>query len=377
MVECIHLADYKPLTAVKIFNVYEDIQKYLRDGNSVVIVGNNDDLAFFFLITGANMSTQDKFLVHTPVMPKEVIEYLGIQPNSIIVDATAGGGGHTEKIASLIGPGGKVIAIDRDPDLLRSTARRLKPKSPHIYFKVGDFSKLHQILKSLDSDKVNGVLFDLGISSYHIERSGRGFSFRRDEILDMRFNPKEGVPCYEILYRLDEQTLYRVFKEYGEEPYARRIASAIVKQRRLKPIRRTTDLNEIIDSLIPFRRRIKTKMRIYQALRILVNDELNRVASGLISAIQSLKIGGRLVVLSYHSLEDRLVKALKNIRGLGTLTKKPRRPTDEEVTVNPRARSARLRAYKKLQEITNEELYICLEPYIPIVRGYPTFTEKF
>ena len=376
MVECIHLSDYKPLTAVKIFCVYEDIKKHLRGGNSVVIVGNDDELAFFSWITGANMNTQEKYLVHTPVMVKEVIEYLDIKSGSTVVDATAGGGGHTEKIAELVGPEGKVIAIDRDPDLLKSTARRLKPRFQNIIFKVGDFSQLHKILSDLGIPQVDGVLLDLGISSYHLEKSGRGFSFRRDEILDMRFNPKEGIPCYKILKRIDEQTLFKVFKEYGEEPYAKRISSAIVKRRKSKPIYRTTDLNEYIDSLVPFRHRIKAKTRVYQALRIFVNDELNRVAGGLISAIKSLKVGGRLVVLSYHSLEDRLVKALKRVNGLDPLTKKPRRPSDEEVSLNPRARSARLRAYKKLRELKDEELFICLEPHIPFIRDYPAITEK-
>ncbi len=373
MVEVIDLTDWRPLNVIKLRWIYHQIQERVRRGVRVDLLGAEEDLAFFALVNASPLDSSKSSSPHVPVMVSEVLAALDLSPGMTVVDATAGAGGHTEAIAQLVGEQGRVIAIDRDPDFLRATARKLKPRYPWILFKVGDFARLRSILNELGIQLVHGVLMDLGLSSYHLERSGRGFSFRREEPLDMRFDPREGQPASWVLQHLSERELQTLFRVYGEEPWARRIAREIVRERKHRPIQTTGDLNAIIDRVVPYPHRSKAKARIYQALRIYVNRELDRVARGLVEAVQALEPQGRLVVLAYHSLEDRLVKALKNVSGLRPLFKKPLTPSEEEVLGNPRARSAKLRAYVKEGEIDEAWLLAHLRAVLPVVGRHGAF----
>lgn len=298
--------------------------------------------------------------MHIPVLLDEVLKYLNPHTSQRFVDATVGGGGHAFAILERIIPGGKLLGIEWDGEFLK----RLEAQIQHSQFKdstilINDsYSNLGKIAADNDFKNVQGVIFDLGMSSWHLEESGGGFSFTKDEPLDMRFSRRadgDGWPtAAEIINRYSREELIKILKEYGEEKFAGPIATAIIKTRKTGPISSTFQLVEIIKNSTPFwyrRRRIHFATRTFQALRIAVNNELENLKSGLEQAEEILGGGGRLAVISFHSLEDRIVKNFfreeAKVGRLKILTKKPIRAGLVEVTVNPRARSAKLRVAEK------------------------------
>jgi len=263
------------------------------------------------------------------------------------VDATVGTGGHAEAILER---GAELIGIDRDPLALEVARERLSRFGKRFLLIQDNFRHLVQILRDHGVQEVDGVLFDLGMSSFQLEDPKRGFSFLKEGPLDMRMDPSQDLTAYEIVNRWSERDIARILREYGEERYAGRIARAIVKSR---PIETTTQLARIVARCYPpGYHRIHPATRTFQALRIAVNDELNALREGLLAAIKVLRPGGVVVAISFHSLEDRIVKRTFRQRWIAgeveILTKKPLTPTAEEVEKNPRSRSAKLRAARKL-----------------------------
>ncbi len=291
--------------------------------------------------------------MHVPVLKKEVLEYLNLAPNKNFIDATIGEGGHTISILERIKPNGRVLGIELDKDLYQGL---LNKKIERLIVVNDSFVNIKKLVKKHKFKPVSGILFDLGFSSWHIEESKKGFSFMRNEVLDMRYNENLGnLTAAKILNELREEELIKILKEYGEERYAKRIAKAVVKVRKEKPIKTTFDLIEIIKKSVPkryFHQKIHFATRTFQALRIAVNNELENIKKALPIALDVLEKGGRLVVISFHSLEDRIVKNFFKERSkeklLKVLTKKPVRPTYEEIIRNRRSRSAKLRAAEKL-----------------------------
>ena len=288
--------------------------------------------------------------MHVPVLQKEVIKYLDPKTNENFIDCTIGGGGHALAILEKIEPNGKVLGVDWDEEIIR----RLKIKN-NLILVCDNFADLKKIIKKYNFENISGVLFDLGICSWHLEESGRGFSFLRKEPLDMRYDIQNAkLTAEKIVNEWSEDALERILKEYGEERYARRIAGKIIEARKLRPIKTTFRLVEIIKGATPdwyHRQRLHCATRTFQALRIAVNDELNNFKKGLNQALEALEPHGKLVIISFHSLEDRIAKNFfKNQaeRGLvKILTKKPITPSIEEIRINPRSRSAKLRACLK------------------------------
>jgi 16S rRNA (cytosine1402-N4)-methyltransferase len=305
---------------------------------------------------------------HVPVMVKEVIDYLNCLPGKTYVDATLGGGGHAKAILEAIGPNGCLLGIDRDPDAIAYAGESLLPFKSNVRIFHDDFTHLPQILSRLHTTGVDGILLDLGLSLYQLEGSGRGFSFIRDEPLDMRMNPEQEQTADALVNRLAGKDLADLIARYGEERWALRIAKSIVAKRRQQPIRSSLQLAEIVKKAVPARRRgrIHPATRTFQAIRIAVNRELDALEEFLDEAVNLLNPGGRLCILSFHSLEDRIVKdRFKSLaRGctcpslfpncvcgktpqVSILTKKPVRPSQAEVQANPMARSAKLRAAER------------------------------
>jgi len=289
-------------------------------------------------------------MVHVPVLQKEVIKYLDPKPNENFIDCTFGGGGHALAILEKILPKGRLLGIEWDEKLIQ----RFKTRNNLILI-CDNFANLKKIVKKENFESVSGILFDLGISSWHLEKSGRGFSFLKDEPLDMRYNINGALTAQEIINSAPEKETDRILKEYGEERFAKRIARNIAKERKIKPIQSTFQLVEIVKRAVPIwyqRRKIHFATKTFQALRITVNDELNNLRNVLPQALEVLMPGGRLIVISFHSLEDRIVKNFfrdKNKEGLlRVMTKKPLNPSKEEIKINPRSRSAKLRAAIKI-----------------------------
>lgn len=307
---------------------------------------------------------------HRSVMAAEILEYLDPRPGATYLDGTLGGGGHAAKILKASGPDGRLIGLDRDEDALKAAGEFLKPFGERAMLVHEDFRDLKAVLGRLGIGKIDGMVLDLGVSSYQLESPERGFSFMRDAFLDMRMDRSRGVTARDLVNTLDVDELTRIFREYGEEREARRIARAIERRRREKPVETTGELAEIVAAAVPgkFRHRsIHPATLVFQALRIAVNDELEGLKQGLADGFDSLSSKGRMVVLSFHSLEDRIVKekfrAFENpcicphvlpICVCGrrpvarVLTKKPIVPSAGEVEGNPRSRSAKLRAVEKL-----------------------------
>ncbi|OGI69970.1 16S rRNA (cytosine(1402)-N(4))-methyltransferase [Candidatus Nomurabacteria bacterium RIFCSPLOWO2_01_FULL_42_20] len=296
--------------------------------------------------------------MHKPVLLKESIEGLDIQPGDIFVDATLGDGGHTEYVCKLFGREVKVIGLDADSQAVKRAEENLKNFECEKNIKVKNFSDIDQVLAELGIERANRILADLGLSSYQLLESGRGFSFQRDEPLLMTMKRElepEDVTAEMIVNVWSEETLADIIYGYGEERYARRIAKKIVTIRKVKPIKTTFDLVEIIRQAVPKsyqRRRLHYATRTFQAIRIAVNDELKRLETFLDKAFKILTPGGRIAVIAFHSLEDRIAKRFfreKQKEGLArVLTKKPIVPSPEEIKNNPRARSAKLRVLQKL-----------------------------
>ncbi len=290
---------------------------------------------------------------HIPVMLKEVLEYLNPKTDDHFIDCTLGGAGYTFALAEKVGKKGKVIGIDLDQLAIENAQQKIKEKKlNNIILVLDNFKNLKTIVTDnmAAETKFNGVVLDLGLSSAQLTDETRGFSFKGDRPLDMAFGSSE-KSTEEIINNYSLEDLTRIFREYGEERQAYRIAKAIVNTRKANPIKTTTDLVTIIEKVIParFRTRIHPATRVFQALRIETNDELNSLREVLPVATELLEPGGRLVVISFHSGEDRIVKRFfKSEDSLKILTKKPLTPSEVETGENPRARSAKLRSAEKL-----------------------------
>jgi len=308
---------------------------------------------------------------HIPVMMKEAVYFLNCMPGKIFVDCTLGGAGHALAVLRKIMPDGLLIGIDQDEDAILNAKGLLKQYESNIRLFHENFVNLPAILSSLNIEAVDGILLDLGLSLYQLELSGRGFSFKKDEPLDMRMNVKSEVTAEDLVNKMDEEGLKKLFRQYGEERWAKQIARNIVKQRKQKKICSCVQLAQTVCDAIPkkflFNQKIHPATRVFMALRIAVNRELEFLSSFMESAINFLKPEGRICIISFHSLEDRIVKhRIKALEGrcicppdfpqcvcnrkkiLRSLTKKVLRPTEEEIAANPMARSAKLRAAEKL-----------------------------
>ena len=309
---------------------------------------------------------------HLPVLVNEVMQMLAPAPGSLHIDSTLGGGGHTERILEAANPDGRLLGLDADPAAIARVEARLRSRfGDRLVLRLANFRDLATVAPDAGFAAVDGCLFDLGLSSYQLADRDRGFGFRTGGPLDMRFDPRRGVPAAELLATLDAAELTALFRRYGEEPKAPRIARAIVEARRTAPIATAEELASLVERVLPPNprqpRRTHPATRVFQALRIAANEELEALEAGLHAALDLLRPGGRLVVLSYHSLEDRIVKRFiqserrgcvcppelpvcvcgRNPR-LRLITRPSLTPTAAEISANPRARSARLRAAERL-----------------------------
>ena len=304
-------------------------------------------------------------MAHIPVLKKEVLEYLDITPNKNFVDCTIGEGGHTAAILEKNKPEGKVLGIEADSELYQGLKQQIKGiQNPKLKIRnrlilVNDsYTNLEKIVEREGFRPMHGVLFDLGLSSWHLEKSGRGFSFLRDEPLDMKYHRKfqiNELTAAEIVNSWPQKEIEKVLRIYGEEKFSKKIAKEIIKKRQVRPIKTTFQLVTVIKGAVPEnyeKGRIHPATRTFQALRISVNNELQNLQEALPQALNVLETEGRLVLISFHSLEDRIVKYFfqtkteENI--LKILTKKPVRPSEKEVRENPRSRSAKLRVAQKV-----------------------------
>jgi 16S rRNA (cytosine1402-N4)-methyltransferase len=291
--------------------------------------------------------------VHEPVLVAETVDLLQPHRGGLFVDCTVGLGGHSR--ALLEAGASRVIGLDRDPEALRLAAEALEAFGDRVELVHADYRELERVLDERGVSAVAGALADLGVSSMQLEAGGRGFSFRRDEPLDMRMDRSQGPTASELLAAIDETTLADVIFQYGEERFSRRIARGIVTERRTRPVTTTGQLARIVRRAVPRRgyQRIDPATRTFQALRIWVNRELEGIDAFLLAAVRRLLTGARLAVISFHSLEDRIVKHTFRALERGelaarVLTKRPIAPGPDEVERNPRARSARLRAIERL-----------------------------
>jgi 16S rRNA (cytosine1402-N4)-methyltransferase len=309
---------------------------------------------------------------HLPVLVEEVLTMLAPAPGSLQIDTTLGGGGHAERILEASSPDGRLLGFDADATAIARVRARLGPRfGERLVLRQANFRELAGVAPAAGFGAVDGLLFDLGLSSFQLADRERGFGIRTGGPLDMRFDTSQGVPAAELLASLDAVELTALFRRYGEEPRAPRIARAIVAARSTSPITTAEELSELIvrvaPASIPGRRRIHPATRVFQALRIAVNAELDALDEALAAAVELLRPGGRLVVLSYHSLEDRIVKRFFQAERRGCVCppsvpicvcgRSPRlrlvtspslTPTAAEIAANPRARSARLRAAERL-----------------------------
>lgn len=292
--------------------------------------------------------------MHIPVLLKEVIEWLNPQPGQRFIDATISEGGHALAILEKVAPPGQVLGIEWDTALFK----QLELKVTSLKFKecltlVNDsYVNIAKIAEEQGFDQADGILFDLGISSWHLEESGRGFSFKKRELLDMRFNPRESLSALEIVNTWMEKDLAGIIWKFGEERGAQRIARAIIEARQRRAIKTSTELAEIIQEMLPRKGKIHPATKTFQALRIAVNGELENVRRGLGGAWPVLKPGGKLAVISFQGLEDKIVKIFfreKQREGSAKiLTKKVIKPSWDEIKSNPRSRSAKMRVMQKL-----------------------------
>lgn len=304
---------------------------------------------------------------HTPVLRDEALSLLITSLDGVYVDATLGGGGHAEAILQSVSPSGMLIGFDADQDALQHTTARLSQFSKQAIFVNANFRNLESVLQQRGINRVSGILFDLGVSSHQLDEPTKGFSYRSDERLDMRMDRTQRLDAREIVNHYTERELADLFWKYGEEKASRRIARMLVRRRAKAPMETTRDLSGLVEEVIGQRFLAKTLSRIFQALRIEVNNELEHLREALAQSIGVLQLGGRLVVISYHSLEDRIVKetfrqAAATSRPSGhklipdttlqptlkILTKKPIEASEAEMRANSRARSAKLRAAERL-----------------------------
>ncbi len=309
--------------------------------------------------------------IHKPVLLKEVLYYLNLKQGVVIFDGTLGGAGHTIEIIKAIAPTGRVIGVDLHSQAISTATNKLKKFSDRVNLVNDNFANIKKILKKIDVKKVNGILLDLGLSSFLIERSKRGFSYLRNEKLDMRFGDNHKINAFNVVNDYSEEKLAEIFWKYGEERWSRSIAENIVNHRKDKAIETTGELVEIIKEAIPHKfgyyRKGHPAKRVFQAIRMEVNKELNNLERAMEDGFEVLKSGGRMAIISYHSLEDRMVKN-KFLQYEGVcicppdfpvckcgrekraeiITRKSVKPSSEEIRLNPRSKSARLRVLEKL-----------------------------
>lgn len=306
---------------------------------------------------------------HEPVLSREVLASLGCRPGGIYVDGTVGGGGHARAILEQTAPDGLLIGIDRDSDALRASEKKLQSFGRRKILVKGNFAEIGKLLTNLNIEKVDGILLDLGVSSHQLDAGDRGFSFSSDAPLDMRMDQDSRYSAYDLVNLSSENELRKIIKAYGEEPMAGRITRAILTKRAAVPIRTTRELADVIYHAVPAayrQRRIHPATRTFQAIRIAVNDELSNLRTAILNGADMLKRGGRFSIISFHSLEDRIVKeafraaqkgctcppdlpvcSCKGEPKLNVITKRPVYPGTDEVDSNPRARSARLRTAER------------------------------
>lgn len=306
---------------------------------------------------------------HIPIMLNECIDGLDIKPDGIYVDGTLGGAGHSSKILEKLTTG-KLIGIDKDSEALVNSQERLSKINENFILVHDDFKNFQSILKSLKIEKVDGVLLDLGVSSYQLDNSERGFSYRSNARLDMRMNQEQKLSAYEVVNNYSEADLIRILYEYGEESFAKRIVSNIAKARKIKKIETTMELVEIIESSFPKKMLYKggsVCKKTFQAIRIEVNGELNKLGQVLGEMIDALNVNGRICVITFHSLEDRIVKQVFKERAtecicppsalicvcnhhqsIELINRKPIIPSDEEMNINTRSQSSKLRIARKI-----------------------------
>lgn len=308
---------------------------------------------------------------HKPVMLDECMEGLAVKPDGIYVDCTLGGGGHSLEIAKRLTDCGKLIAIDKDADALKFASERLKDYKDKITFVKSDFKNAAKVLDDLNIDKVDGVLMDLGVSSWQIDNFDRGFSYRsRDSRLDMRMDAEQSLSAYEVVNDYGEEQLYKIIRDYGEENFAKKIAFNICKYRQIKPIETTGELIDVIERSMPPKSRFASghpAKRTFQAIRIEVNAELDGLDGFLEEITDRLKVGGRIAVITFHSLEDRIVKQkfkwlekdcicppktpiciCGKVAKLKLITNKPIVAGETEKKENSRSQSAKLRVAEKI-----------------------------
>lgn len=308
---------------------------------------------------------------HKPVMLDECMEGLAVKPDGIYVDCTLGGGGHSLEIAKRLTDGGRLIAIDKDADALKFASERLKDYKDKITFVKSDFKNAAKVLDDLNIDKVDGVLMDLGVSSWQIDNFDRGFSYRsRDSRLDMRMDAEQSLSAYEVVNDYGEEQLYKIIRDYGEENFAKKIAFNICKYRQVKPIETTGELIDVIERSMPPKSRFASghpAKRTFQAIRIEVNAELDGLDGFLEEITDRLKVGGRIAVITFHSLEDRIVKQkfkwlekycicppktpiciCGKVAKLKLITNKPIVAGETEKKENSRSQSAKLRVAEKI-----------------------------
>ncbi len=290
---------------------------------------------------------------HFPVLLEETVNLLSREGEAVYVDATIGLGGHSYELLRR-NPKAYLIGIDKDPNALEVAERRLKEFEGRFSLYQADYSDIDEVLKAEGVEAVDGILMDLGVSMLQLKTPERGFSFMEEAPLDMRMDPRQRLTAYDVVNRYSERELARIIREYGEERFAPRIARAIVQYRRKKPIETTRELAEIVERAVPkgFYRRIHPATKTFQAIRIEVNRELEHLKEALLKIPNLLKVGGRVAVISFHSLEDRIVKhTFRHFEKEGllkVLTKKPITPSEEEIRKNPPSRSAKLRAAERV-----------------------------
>lgn len=306
---------------------------------------------------------------HTSVLLKETIDNLQIRPDGVYVDGTLGGGGHSYQIASALTDGGRLIGIDQDEAAIEAAGRRLAPYRDRVTLIRDNYCNAAQVLRQVGIEKADGIVLDLGVSSFQLDNSERGFSYRYDTALDMRMDLRQSLTAKDIVNEYTEMELYRVIKDYGEEQFAKNIAKHIVRARQEKPVETTGELNEIIKEAIPARMRATgghPSKRTFQAIRIECNRELEVLKDSLDSLIDLLNPGGRICIITFHSLEDRIVKTAfrrnenpcicppdfpvcvcGQVSKGKVISRKPVLPSGEELAVNKRAKSAKLRVFCK------------------------------
>ena len=307
---------------------------------------------------------------HKSVLLYETVDELNIKPDGIYVDGTLGGGGHSYEIAGRLSVGGRLIGIDQDEDAIKAASKRLEPYMDRVTIVRNNYCNMDKVLDELGIDKVDGIMLDLGVSSYQLDAADRGFTYNVDTALDMRMDQRQEITAKDIVNEYSEFDLYRIIRDYGEDRFAKNIAKHIVAARQEKPIETTFELNDIIKAAIPMKVRATgghPSKRTYQAIRIELNKELEVLENSIDMMIDRLKPEGRLCIITFHSLEDRIVKTrFRNNENPCTcppsfpacvcgkvpkgrvITRKPVVPTDEEINENSRSKSSKLRVFERV-----------------------------